>query len=107
MKYEKYVFLLLLSFITAITLMNCGQEEPPPPTTIQPLDKTRVQSIKAAFNNDPTLAPENLQVEVSNDTAKLTGTVHSEEDKLKAGELASKTRGINTVINNIEVLKKE
>lgn len=105
MKQEKLKWTFILSFLIAILIIGCGREELPP-TTITPIDSTRVQSVKAAFNNDPLLASENINITVLNDEVTLTGTVHSEEAKQKATDLARKTRGVNIVKNKLEVINE-
>jgi hyperosmotically inducible protein len=82
---------------------------PPPPVLKQdePPGKKPVASVnlavKLAFLAEPLLFPFDIEVEMDHQKAILTGTVSSEEEKGKAGEIAQKVDGVESVTNKLSV----
>ena len=82
---------------------------PPPPVLKQdePPGKKPVASLnlalKLAFLAEPLLFPFDIEVEMDHQKATLTGTVSSEEEKGKAGEIAQKVDGVESVTNKLSV----
>ncbi|MDQ7824476.1 MAG: BON domain-containing protein [Candidatus Eremiobacteraeota bacterium] len=102
------LMILFAGALLTLMAMTGGCAPPPqPPSSIQPLDTSHVTALKSALNTDPELASAGIQVTVQNDTATLTGTVNSEEAKKRAEAIALKTRGINKVVNNLQVAPSE
>lgn len=64
------------------------------------------RAIKRAMAYNPRVPATNIEVEVKDSIATLTGTVKNLNSKLEAAEDARHTVGINTVNNNIEVIRK-
>jgi hyperosmotically inducible protein len=60
-------------------------------------------AIKLALMADPQLFPLDIEVEMDKGKAILSGSVPTEEDKTKVGEIASKIEGVETVVNKITV----
>lgn len=90
---------ILLSF-----LLLCGCASPvPPPSSIAPLDTSKITAVKASLNTDPDVACQKLDISVINNEVTLSGTVPDQETKKKAEDLAARTHGITKVINNIKV----
>ena len=77
-----------------------GPPPPKPPTAVPPIIAT-----KLALMADPRLFPYELNVEVSGDTAELSGKVADESEKAAATEITLGLEGIKTVVNNVEVMK--
>ena len=82
---------------------SCAGPSEPPPSSIQALDRTRILAAEANLKGDPELASSNIQVSAHHRTVVLTGTVPSEEAKVRAGELAGKVEGVETVENLLKV----
>lgn len=104
-KIIQFFLLIVLLILLPETLLSCSEPPKPSINSIQPLDTSKAVAVKARFSMDQELASEKIDVSVKNDTATLSGTVHSEEVKERASALTLKTRGINKVINNLQVLK--
>lgn len=60
-------------------------------------------SLTTAYTLNEQLNPLNIDVEVRNGNAMLSGTVESEVEKELAGEIAMATKGVNKVDNGLEV----
>lgn len=70
---------------------------------VQPSDiKKRIQD---ALRRSAEAEGRNISVSVENETAKLSGKVHSLSDKIEAGHAAWMAPGIMTVVNNLEISK--
>jgi hyperosmotically inducible periplasmic protein len=61
-------------------------------------------AIKLALMADPQLFPLDIEVEMEKGKAILTGSVPTEEDKVKVGEIAGKIDGVETVVNKLTVM---
>ncbi len=92
--------LLLLGLLTAA----CAGPSQPTPSSIQALDRTRILAVEANLKTDAELASAGVQVSARNDTVVLTGTVTSEAARQKAGDLARRVKGVNTVDNQLKVV---
>jgi hyperosmotically inducible protein len=60
-------------------------------------------AIKLALMADPQLFPLDIEVEMEKGKAVLSGSVPTEEDKVKVGEIAGKIDGVETVVNKLTV----
>lgn len=60
-------------------------------------------TIKLALMADPALFPFEIEVEMENQKAVLTGTVSTEDEKAKAGEAVRKIDGVESVVNKLSV----
>jgi hyperosmotically inducible protein len=60
-------------------------------------------TIKLALMADPSLFPFEIEVEVDNRKAVLSGTVPTEEDKARAADVARAVEGIESVTNKLTV----
>jgi osmotically-inducible protein OsmY len=58
-------------------------------------------SIKLALMADPLLLPFEIEVEMDNRKAVLTGSVPTEEEKGRAADLAKKIDGVESVVNKL------
>jgi hyperosmotically inducible protein len=89
-----------------------GQDEKPaeppaaPPKAEDPAKKPVTSlnlTIKLALMAEPSLFPVDIEVEVDKQKATLTGTVPSEDDKSKAGQIAKSIEGLESVVNKLTV----
>jgi hyperosmotically inducible periplasmic protein len=82
-------------------------EAPAPPPKVQEPAKKPVTSlnltIKLALMAEPALLPLEIEVEVDKQKVTLTGAVASEEDKVKAGQIAKALEGVESVVNKLTV----
>jgi osmotically-inducible protein OsmY len=60
-------------------------------------------AIKLALMADPQLFPLDIEVEMDKGKAILSGSVPTEEDKSKVGEIAGKVDGVENVVNKVTV----
>lgn len=60
-------------------------------------------AIKLALMADPQLFPLDIEVEMEKGKAVLSGSVPTEEDKVKVAEIAGKIDGVETVVNKLTV----
>jgi osmotically-inducible protein OsmY len=60
-------------------------------------------AIKLALMADPQLFPYDIEVEMEKGKAVLTGSVPTEEEKTKVGDIAGKIDGVETVVNKLTV----
>jgi len=90
---------------------NARPEAPPPPPKPEPKQEDSGKkpvvslnlTIKLALMAEPALFPFDVEVELDNQKAVLTGAVSSEDEKAKAGEVARKIEGVESVVNKLSV----
>lgn len=80
------------------------QETKPPEPTAKPVTSA-ILTVKLALMADPRLFPYDINVEMSGDTAVLSGKVSTEAEKAAAGEIAQSVEGVKAVTNNLEIVK--
>jgi len=81
-------------------------EEPAPPKPEEPAKKPVTStnlSVKLALMADPALFPFDIDVEVDNRRAVLTGTVSTEEEKARAADVARAVEGVESLTNKLTV----
>jgi len=61
------------------------------------------EAVQRAFEYDPRVPADSIEVQIENDLAILSGSVLNLNSKLAAGSDAQNTSGINTIENNITV----
>jgi osmotically-inducible protein OsmY len=66
-------------------------------------DSTILASVKSKLVAEKPANLTKVNVDVTNGTVYLTGNVESAEQKTRAGRLAQETRGVKSVVNNLEV----
>jgi osmotically-inducible protein OsmY len=76
------------------------QAAAPAPLTAD--DETLQSRVTTAFKKDATLAPRDIDVDVSQGVVTLTGTVRTVSEKTRAARLA-RTTGVTRVNNEIEI----
>ena len=113
----KKIFLLLVLLTLLFNYAGCGKKTDANATptavtegsysSIAPLDDSRQTAIKVALNQDEELVTMNIKVNVVNYKVTLSGSVETEEQKMRAEELAKSVKGVDKVINNLEVLSKQ
>ena len=70
-------------------------------------DKTILASVKTKLVADKPSNLTKVNVDVTNGTVYLTGNVESAEIKARAERLAHDVRGVKSVVNNLQVVRKE
>ncbi|MES4786352.1 MAG: hypothetical protein C4294_11615, partial [Nitrospiraceae bacterium] len=80
------------------------QETKPPEPTGKPV-KSPILTVKLALMADPRLFSYDINVEMSGDTAVLSGKVSTEAEKTAAAEVAQGVDGVKAVTNHLEVVK--
>ena len=75
-------------------------EAPAPKPTVPP-----IIPMKLALMADSRLFPYDINVEISGETAELSGKVSTDGEKAAAAEIAQRVEGVKSVTNNIEVSK--
>jgi hyperosmotically inducible protein len=83
---------LMLTLIVALAGCNRG-----------PNDETLTQHVKAKISADAGLAAQAVNVSVKDGVVTLTGTVNSDPNKTRAGELAKSVEGVKSVANTLTV----
>jgi hyperosmotically inducible protein len=78
-------------------------EEPKPEEPAKKPVTSLNLAIKLALMADPQLFPLDIEVEMDKGKAMLSGSVPTEEDKAKIGEIAGKIDGVETVVNKVTV----
>jgi osmotically-inducible protein OsmY len=73
------------------------------PTTEKPQDEALSRSVQERLINISTINLHGVDVVSSNGTVYLTGTVTSLDERQQAGKIAWKARGVETVVNTLEV----
>ena len=76
------------------------------PTTEQPVVRTDQQvasDIQAKIQGEPALAGQDIQVNVANGVATLSGTVSDDASRALAGADGGTVSGVKTVVNNLTV----
>jgi hyperosmotically inducible periplasmic protein len=79
-----------------------AEEAKPEEPTKKPVTSLNL-AIKLALMADPQLFPLDIEVEMEKGKAVLSGSVPTEEDKVKVGEIAGKIDGVETVVNKLTV----
>jgi hyperosmotically inducible periplasmic protein len=60
-------------------------------------------TIKLALMADPSVFPFELEIEMDGQKATVTGTVWSEDEKIRAADIVHKVEGVESVNNNVSV----
>jgi len=68
-----------------------------------PENSVIVENLKTALGRDPFLEGYEIGISINNGTAKLTGTVDTSFEKLRAREIASGVKGVTSVNNGLSV----
>ncbi len=95
---------LAVLVLWALLALSCAPPSSPPPSSVPPLDRTRVLAVETHLKNDETLATSRIQVSATGSRITLSGSVPSEEARLRAESLALKVRGVTQVENRLQVL---
>jgi len=66
-------------------------------------DKMTAYNVNHALGTDPVLKYPDVKVIVYNGNAQLTGFVDTDEQRVRAAELASRVPGVTQVINEITI----
>jgi len=66
-------------------------------------DATITTKVKAKFASDKQVSATNIHVDTDNGVVKLTGTAKSQDEAMKAADIAKSTDGVASVDNEIQV----
>ena len=69
-------------------------------------DKTILASVKTKLVAEKPSNLTNVNVDVTNGTVYLSGNVESAEQKTRAERLAQETKGVKSVVNNLQVRRQ-
>jgi len=69
-------------------------------------DKTILASVKSKLVADKPSNLTKVNVDVTNGTVYLSGNVESAEQKARAERLAQETKGVRSVVNNLQVSRQ-
>jgi hyperosmotically inducible protein len=69
-------------------------------------DATITASVKSRLVGDKPANLTRVDVDTNNGTVYLNGTVESAEQKTRAEQLAWQAKGVKSIVNNLQVLKK-
>jgi hyperosmotically inducible periplasmic protein len=96
---------LLAVMLTVFSLAGC--EAMTGKTAGQNVDDAALTtSVKTKLAADKLSSLTRVDVDTNNGTVSLNGVVESSDQRARAQELASQVKGVNRVINNIQVQKK-
>jgi hyperosmotically inducible protein len=70
-------------------------------------DRTIHASVKSKLVAEKASNLTKVDVDVSNGTVYLTGAVDSAEQKTRAEQLAQSVKGVKSVVNNLQVVRKQ
>src|SRR6185369_7308243 len=66
-------------------------------------DRAAAKQLKKTLDNDPTFKYPNVSTTVHQGTVQLTGFVETEEERLRASQIAASVEGVNQVINQVTI----
>jgi hyperosmotically inducible periplasmic protein len=90
-------FLLLVAGCQAMTGETAGQNID---------DSTLTTYVKTSLASERTNTLSRVGVETNNGFVYLTGEVETATEKSRAGTVASQVKGVNRVVNNLQVIKR-
>jgi len=94
--------LCALGLITAATLTACSSTGSR--TTGQKWsDREVARGVKKSLSDDPTFKYEDVQANVYEGSVQLSGFVETPEQRIRAAEIASHTKGAKQIINQIMI----
>jgi len=100
-------FKLAGAFILSSALLMpvfCYAADTSTDTTGEYLDDAAITAkVKASFAEDKWVKGRNISVRTDHGVVDLTGTVNSKDESDRATALASKTKGVTAVHNNLKV----
>jgi hypothetical protein len=96
----KKVLLSLLLLLSA----GCAGPTEPPPSSIAPIDSSKVLAAQENLKTDAELAGCLIKCSAQNNLLVMTGKVNNEAAKARAEVLVKKVQGIKNVANHLEVV---
>ena len=94
---------LALSGLLAFTAAGCAVTRDQSTVGEYVDDSTITTRIKAKMADDPTVSATSISVETLQGTVQLSGFAKSRLEKTRAGDIASDTKGVKRVKNDIVV----
>ena len=92
---------LALSSLIAITSVGCAVTRDQSTVGEYVDDATITTQVKAKFAEDPVVSVMAINVETLRGTVQLSGFSKSAAERTRAGDLASRTKGVKSVQNDI------
>ena len=87
----------------APAMQNPAQPEAEPPATPAMNNADLQMQIQTALQKEPTLASDNVNVAIADDTITLTGNVASSKEKLTATRIAQSYAGNKKVVSHLVI----
>jgi osmotically-inducible protein OsmY len=100
----------VVSFLLAALLTVPVVAQPPaqPPAPVKHSEDDRIyDEVRRKLANDLDVKGAGIEVAVKNGVVTLSGKVHTEKGKEKAEKLTKKTKGVNSVQNQLVVAESE
>ena len=94
---------LVLSGLIAVTSIGCAVTRDQSTVGEYIDDATVTTQVKAQFAEDPVVSALAINVETLRGTVQLSGFSKSAAERTRAGDLASRTKGVKSVKNDIVV----
>ena len=107
MIYMKRILSLLLA---AFLIVPIFARQPPAqtPAPVKHSDDDRIyDEVRRKLANDLDVKGAGIDVAVKSGAVTLSGKVHTEHGKEKAEKITKKTKGVTSVVNNLQVLESE
>jgi osmotically-inducible protein OsmY len=103
---KRLTSLLLAAGLTLPIL--AAQAPDPKPAPVKHTDDDRIyDEVRRKLANDLDVKGAGIEVAVKNGAVTLSGKVHTEHAKEKAEKLTKKTKGVNSVVNNLVATESE
>jgi len=101
---------LLSLVLAAFLIIPVFAQQPPAPTPApaKHSDDDRIyDEVRRKLANDLDVKGAGIDVAVKSGVVTLSGKVHTERGKEKAEKLTKKTKGVTSVVNNLEATESE
>ncbi len=99
--FQKFLFAFLILNLGFAAFTNGAFAAQRTPVT----DDVIVDQVRLKLVNDPVVKGGAIQVDANNGVVTLGGAVNTSKQKLRAGQVARKVKGVKQVLNNLLVVK--
>lgn len=96
--------LVLLAFLSVSVLGGCAGSRSKQDTSEMVDSSSITTKVKTKLLTDQRVDGLNIHVDTLNDTVQLSGFVRSQDEKRRAGLLASQISGVKEVVNSLEII---
>lgn len=101
---------VLFVLLAAVLMVPVFAAQPPAqtPAPVKHTDDDRIyDEVRRKLANDVDVKGAGIEVAVKSGVVTLSGKVHTEHAKEKAEKLTKKTKGVNSVVNNLVATESE